>query len=116
MQKLLTRVDAWGRPSVRSPDGAFSMAARLYVASYAVWSDPANDVANAVWHRSVTDALAPFATGYYAGESDVIAMRRAPGAASRRRRGQGLPTCAGSTTRPVCSAPSWSGEEGLSAA
>jgi hypothetical protein len=56
------------------------MAARLYVASYAVWSDPANDVANAVWHRSVTDALAPFATGYYAGESDVI------GDAARARR------------------------------
>ena len=36
------------------------------------WSDPADDVANADWHRSVTDALTPFATGYYAGETDVI--------------------------------------------
>ena len=34
--------------------------------------DPADDVANADWHRSVTDALTPFATGYYAREADVI--------------------------------------------
>jgi FAD/FMN-containing dehydrogenase len=45
---------------------------RLYVASYAVWSDPTDDAANADWHRTVTGALAPFAAGYYAGESDVI--------------------------------------------
>jgi hypothetical protein len=62
------------------PDGALSMAARLYVASYAVWSDPADDIVNAAWHRSVTDALAPFAAGYYVGESDVI------GDATRARR------------------------------
>jgi FAD/FMN-containing dehydrogenase len=62
------------------PDGALSMAARLYVASYAVWSDPADDIANAAWHRSVTGALAPFAAGYYVGESDVI------GDATRARR------------------------------
>jgi len=56
------------------------MVARLYVASYAVWSDPADDVANADWHRSVTDALVPYAAGYYVGESDVI------GDAARARR------------------------------
>src|SRR5262249_37642038 len=44
-------------PPTPLPDGALSMVARLYVASYAVWSDPADDVANADWHRSVTDAL-----------------------------------------------------------
>jgi hypothetical protein len=44
-------------PPIPLPDGALSMVARLYVASYAVWSDPADDVANADWHRSVTDAL-----------------------------------------------------------
>jgi FAD/FMN-containing dehydrogenase len=67
-------------PPMPLPDGALSMAARLYVASYAVWSDPADDVANTSWHRSVIDALEPFATGYYLGESDVI------GDATRARR------------------------------
>ena len=76
-------------PAMVLPDGALSMAGRLYVASYAVWSDPADDVANAEWHRSVTDALAPFVTGYYTGESDVIGdgtrARRAFSPAARVR-------------------------------
>jgi len=37
-------------PPMPLPDGAFSMAARLYVASYAVWSDPANDDPAGLFH------------------------------------------------------------------
>ena len=57
------------RPSPR--DAAFSREGRVFVTLYGIWADPAGDDANLAWLRASVDGCRSFATGSYAGESDL---------------------------------------------
>ena len=53
------------------PDMAFSLQSEIYLASYVVWSDPADDEPNRAWLRSVMADLEPVTVGQYLGDSDL---------------------------------------------
>ena len=53
------------------PDMAFSMQSEIYLASYVLWSDPAEDQANQDWLTGVMEQLEPVAVGAYLGDSDL---------------------------------------------
>lgn len=55
------------------PDAAFSMTGRVFILSYAIWPDAQDDAANLAWHRQTLERLAPYASGHYVGESDIVA-------------------------------------------
>jgi len=62
-------------------DAAFSMTARIYAGPWTMWTEPADDEANTVWHRALIADLAPFNCGYYIGESNTVEKPvNAPGA------------------------------------
>jgi FAD/FMN-containing dehydrogenase len=48
------------------------MTARALLLCYAIWERPADNTANAAWHRETIAALDPFAVGHYVGESDIV--------------------------------------------
>lgn len=58
------------------PQAAFSMAAPAFGALYGIWTDPAEDPAQATWLRQAADALAPVSRGYYVGEADLARPER----------------------------------------
>lgn len=60
-----------GAPTL--PPGAFSMIAPAFVASYAIWDDPADAPLNRAWLEDLSAALAPSADGHYVGEADLRA-------------------------------------------
>ncbi len=53
-------------------DTAFSMTARIYGGPWTMWTEPADDEANTVWHRALIADLAAFNCGYYIGESNTV--------------------------------------------
>ena len=54
------------------PDMAFSMEANVYVATYAVWSDPADDERVQRWVTERYRALEPVSKGTYLGDADLL--------------------------------------------
>jgi FAD/FMN-containing dehydrogenase len=59
------------------PDMAFSMEGNVYVATYAVWSDPADDERVTTWVTDRYRALEPVSKGTYLGDADLL-RRPAP--------------------------------------
>lgn len=57
------------------PDMAFSVQSEIYLASYVLWEDPAEDATHQAWLASVIADLAPVTVGQYLGDSD---LRRRP--------------------------------------
>ncbi|GAA2165834.1 FAD/FMN-containing dehydrogenase [Humibacillus xanthopallidus] len=53
------------------PDMAFSLQSEIYLASYVVWEDPADDAANVAWLESAMADLEPVTVGQYLGDSDL---------------------------------------------
>lgn len=53
------------------PGTAFAPAAPTFVATYAVWPDPAGDDANRAWHREALGIGDDLAAGFYLGETDA---------------------------------------------
>lgn len=64
-------VFAWGFAPPGGPEVAQSANGTLTVNVYAIWDDPARDGENSSWVRSIMDAIEPWTTGFYAGESDL---------------------------------------------
>ena len=58
-------------PLRRLPDMAFSLQSEIYLASYVVWEDPADDASNTAWLESVMADLEPVTVGQYLGDSDL---------------------------------------------
>ncbi len=52
------------------PDMAFSVEGRAYIASYAIWSDPADDERHRNWVVEHTTRLATLGKGVYLGDTD----------------------------------------------
>jgi FAD/FMN-containing dehydrogenase len=52
------------------PDMAFSVEGRAYIATYAIWPDPADDERHCQWVVDRTTRLAELGTGVYLGDSD----------------------------------------------
>jgi len=57
-------------PARPLPDMAFSIEGRAYIATYAIWSDPADDARHADWVVRHTERLAALGKGVYLGDSD----------------------------------------------
>ena len=57
-------------PSRPLPDMAFSVQGRAYLATYAIWPDPADDQRHRDWVVSRTEELATLGTGVYLGDTD----------------------------------------------
>lgn len=53
------------------PDMAFSLQSEIYLASYNLWEDPADDAKNIAWLESVMHELEPVTVGQYLGDSDL---------------------------------------------
>jgi hypothetical protein len=55
----------------RRPDMAFSVEANVYVATYAIYTDPADDARYSDWvHRRTAELAAACGTGVYLGDTD----------------------------------------------
>jgi len=52
---------------------AFSMPGSIFAGIYAIWQDPAQDVANRQWVRQASKAVDPITVGRYIGETDLTA-------------------------------------------
>jgi FAD/FMN-containing dehydrogenase len=57
-------------PSRPLPDMAFSVQARAYIATYAIWTDPADDERHRDWVVGHTRRLAELGAGVYLGDTD----------------------------------------------
>jgi X-X-X-Leu-X-X-Gly heptad repeat protein len=57
-------------PSRPLPDMAFSVEGRAYIATYAIWSDPADDERHRDWVVRHTRRLAALGKGVYLGDTD----------------------------------------------
>ena len=57
-------------PTRPLPDMAFSVEGRAYIATYAVWSDPAQDERHRQWVAGHTSRLATLGKGVYLGDTD----------------------------------------------
>lgn len=57
-------------PTRELPDMAFSLEANVYCATYAIWSDPADDERHRSWVVERTRALAEVGVGTYLGDTD----------------------------------------------
>ena len=57
-------------PAGALPDMAFSIEARAYIATYAIWSDPAEDERHRSWVVRHTADLAELGAGVYLGDTD----------------------------------------------
>ncbi len=53
------------------PDMAFSLQSEIYLASYVLWEDPAEDDAHQAWLASAMADLEPVTVGQYLGDSDL---------------------------------------------
>ena len=53
------------------PDMAFSLQSEIYLASYVLWEDPAEDAAHQAWLAEVMADLQPVTVGQYLGDSDL---------------------------------------------
>ncbi|CUR59394.1 Oxidoreductase [metagenome] len=53
------------------PDMAFSLQSEIYLASYVVWEDSADDVRHQQWLESAMADLEPVTVGQYLGDSDL---------------------------------------------
>ena len=53
------------------PDMAFSLQSEIYLASYVVWEDAADDAANIAWLEAAMADLEPVTVGQYLGDSDL---------------------------------------------
>jgi len=53
------------------PDMAFSLQSEIYLASYVVWEDPAEDDAHQAWLASAMADLQPVTLGQYLGDGDL---------------------------------------------
>ena len=53
------------------PDMAFSVQSEIYLASYVVWEDPAEDDAHRAWLAGAMADLEPVTVGQYLGDSDL---------------------------------------------
>jgi FAD/FMN-containing dehydrogenase len=56
-----------------SPDVAVTLLGDAHISSYATWMRPQEDESNLTWLRGHVAGLRPWAVGYYAGESDLLA-------------------------------------------
>jgi FAD/FMN-containing dehydrogenase len=62
------------RPGGLPPDMAFSPAgATAAILTYAVWTDEQDDAANIAWSKALVADLEPLASGFYVGETDLLA-------------------------------------------
>jgi FAD/FMN-containing dehydrogenase len=59
------------------PDMAFALQAPIYLASYCLWQDPAEDERMRSWQKQRFAELAPISDGTYTGDSDFL-TRQAP--------------------------------------
>ena len=57
-------------PTRPLPDMAFSIEGRAYIATYAIWSDPADDERHRAWVVDRTSRLAELGKGVYLGDTD----------------------------------------------
>ena len=57
-------------PTRPLPDMAFSVEGRAYIATYAIWSDPADDERHRSWVAGHTARLAELGKGVYLGDTD----------------------------------------------
>ena len=64
-------------PVVELPDMAFALQAPIYLASYVLWQDPAEDERTRAWQAERFASIGPIADGTYTGDSDFL-TRRAP--------------------------------------
>lgn len=55
------------------PDAAFSMIGKIYLACYAIWADPTEDMNNKTWVRKTMQLLEPHTKGHYINESNYVA-------------------------------------------
>lgn len=53
------------------PDMAFSLQSEIYLASYVLWEDPADDERHLAWLRGAMADLEPVTVGQYLGDSDL---------------------------------------------
>jgi FAD/FMN-containing dehydrogenase len=53
------------------PDMAFSLQSEIYLASYVLWDDPADDARNQAWLAGVMAELEPVTVGQYLGDGDL---------------------------------------------
>ncbi|MEI2810208.1 MAG: FAD-binding oxidoreductase [Nocardioides sp.] len=53
------------------PDMAFSLQSEIYLASYVLWDDPAEDEAHIAWLQGVMAEMQPVTLGQYLGDSDL---------------------------------------------
>ena len=53
------------------PDMAFSLQSEIYLASYVLWEDPADDERHLAWLRDAMADLEPVTVGQYLGDSDL---------------------------------------------
>jgi hypothetical protein len=53
------------------PDMAFSVQSEIYLASYVLWEDPAEDAAHHAWLAEAMADLEPVTVGQYLGDSDL---------------------------------------------
>ena len=53
------------------PDMAFSLQSEIYLASYVLWEDPAEDASHQDWLAGVMADLQPVTVGQYLGDSDL---------------------------------------------
>ena len=60
-----------GATLVDETETAFSVHDRTIVTVYAIWDDPTDDEANALWMDAVAAALAPITTGHFLNEADI---------------------------------------------
>ena len=58
-------------PLRRLPDMAFSLQSEIYLASYVLWEDPAEDDAHQAWLAAAMADLQPVTVGQYLGDSDL---------------------------------------------
>ena len=56
------------------PDAAFSMIGTIYLACYAIWADPADDMNNKNWVRKTMQLLESHTKGHYINESNYVAI------------------------------------------
>jgi FAD/FMN-containing dehydrogenase len=58
-------------PLRRLPDMAFSVQSEIYLASYVLWEDPADDALHQAWLAAAMADLQPVTVGQYLGDSDL---------------------------------------------
>ena len=93
-------------PLRRLPDMAFSLQSEIYLASYVVWEDPADDERHRAWLASVMEDLEPVTVGQYLGDSDLsqpsveVHVRRRLGTPTSDPRESATPTASSSAISP----------------